>query len=214
MLALAIIAVLLILFLCIPVGADIRYEDDFQLRLKIGFLRLPLLPAKGKGKQKEKKNEQDDSTGKQDKKKKDAKAKKKLKFTLQDILALLRIAFAALGRFRRSLSIDLFRLHILVAAPDPYDAVVRFGALNAALGVLAAPAHKALKIRKEDVRTDVNVQSAEGAISLQLVATLQIWEILRIVLCAAYALLCWWLNKKKAEKAGKTEEIVQEESAS
>ena len=56
MLALAIIAVLLVLFLCIPVGADIRYEDDFQLRLKIGFLRLPLLPAKGKGKQKEKKN--------------------------------------------------------------------------------------------------------------------------------------------------------------
>ena len=135
-------------------------------------------------------------------------------FTLQDILALLRIALTALGRFRRSLSIDLLRLHILVAAPDPYDAVVRFGALNAALGVLAGPAHKALKFRKEDVRTDVNVQSEEGSISLQLVATLQIWEILRIVFCAAYALACWWLGKKRAAKAPKTEETVQEESTS
>lgn len=214
MLALAIIAVLLILFLCIPVGADIRYEDDFQLKLKIGFLRYALLPAKDKKKQKEKKNQQSDSAENPEKKKKDAPAKKKLKFTLQDIQELLRIAFAALGRFRRSLSIDLFRLHILVAAPDPYDAVVRFGALNAALGVLAGPAHKALKIRKEDIRTDVNVQSAEGAVSLQLVATLQIWEILRIALCAAYALLRWWLNKKKAAKAAKTEETVQKESVS
>ena len=214
MLALAIIAVLLILFLCIPVGVDVSYEDDFRLRLKIGFLRLPLLPAKDKGKQKEKKKKQQKSAEKQENNKTDKTAKKKLKFSLQDVFELLRIAFAVLGRFRRSLSIDLFRLHILVAAPDPYDAVVRFGALNAALGVLAAPAHKALKIRKEDVRTDVNVQSAQGAISLQLVATLQIWEILRIALCAAYALLCWWLNKKKAAKAAKTEETVQEESAS
>ena len=215
MVALGIILVLLILLLLLPVGVDVSYDGALAVRVKIGPLKFTLIPSKPK-------KERPPKAEKQKKQKKPSlrkiekqRAKKKLKLTVQDILDLVRIGLQALGRFRRSLSIDLFRLHILVAADDPYDAVMRYGALNAGLGTLSPAAHTALKFRREDVRTDVDVQGAEGSLELQIIATLQIWEILRIALCGGFSFLSWYLNLKKAEKA-RTEinQHTQEEKAS
>ena len=212
MLALGIILVLLILLLILPVGADVSYDGELRVRLKIGPLKFTLIPSKPKKERPPKAKKQKKPSLRKIEKQ---RAKKKLKLTVQDILDLVRIGLQALGRFRRSLSIDLFRLHILVAADDPYDAVMRYGALNAGLGALSPAAHEALKFRREDVRTDVEVQGAEGSLELQIIATLQIWEILRIALCGGFSFLSWYLNLKKAEKA-RTEinQNTQEEKAS
>ena len=208
MLAVCIILVVLLLLLIIPVGADVRYEEAFSLRLKIGPLKFTLIPGKKKPKKKPEKKPSGHKVGK-------AKEKPKQKLTVQDILTLSRIGLDALGRLRRSLSIDLFRLHVLVAAPDPYDAVIRYGALNAGLGVLSPAVLRALRFRREDVRTDVDVQGSEGSIDFRLQATLQIWEVLWIALCAGWAFLKWNAQRKKSAKAGKkVKETIQEEKAS
>ena len=203
-----IILVLLLLLLIVPVGADVRYEDAVTLKLKIGLLKVTLIPGKKNKAPKEKKQKSGRKVGK-------AKEKPKQKLTVQDILTLARIGLDALGRLRRSLSIDVLRLHVRVSADDPYDAVIRYGALNAGLGALAPLAHQALHIRNEDVRTDVDVQGGEGDIDFRLQATLQIWEILWIALCAGFAFLKWNAQRKKSAKADKkVKETIQEEKAS
>jgi len=209
LLALVIIFTLLLLLFILPVGVDLRYEDAFALKLKIGPLRCDLLPKKKEKSEKpkkEKKNKKPEAS---------KKSKKRPKLRAGDVMELCRIALKALGRFRRSLSIDRLRLYILVAAEDPYDAVLRYGALNAGLGVLAPLAHNALKIRNEDVRTNVDVQGQKGWLELQLIATLQVWEILQIALCAGFAFLSWSSARKKAAKAAENQkDTSQEEIAS
>ena len=199
MLVLGIILILLILLLITPVGVDLRYDGALRVRLKFGILHFTLFPGK------------ENKTPKEKKKPEKEKKQPGPKPTLQEILELVRIALQALGRFRRRLSIDLLRLYVLVAADDPYDAVLRYGALNAGLGVLAPLAHNALKIRSEDVRTNVDVQGTKSSAECHVIATLQIWEILWIAICFACAFLSWNGKRKKKLKAVET---IQEEKAS
>jgi len=202
LLVLCIILLLLLLFLILPVGVHLRCEDDFSLKLQIGPLGIPLLPRRK-------------AKAEKVKAKKPKEKKEKPKLTVRDLLDLAAIGMKALGRLRRSLSIDLFRLHVLVSAADPYDAVLRYGALNAGLGALSPAAHKALRIRTEDVQTAVDVQGGEGRVTAELKATLQIWEILWIALCAGIAFLKWRAARKKAAKMNETSnETIREEKAS
>ncbi len=203
MLAIAIIFAVILLILCIPVGADAAFDGKtFSLKLVIGPLRLGVLPARAKKEKrpkppKEKKKKQTSETG--------AEPKAKPKLKLDDILALARIGLAALGRFRRSLSLDVLTLHITAGAPDPYDAVMQYNYLNTGLGVLWPLLNRAFKIRERDVRTALDIGAdgiaAEGCVK----ATLQIWEIFHIANCALYALAKWYLAKRRAEKTAAAE---------
>lgn len=209
MLALAIILAILLLILCIPVGVDVRYIERFQADVKIGPFGLSLYPRKPRPPKVHEQPEPAESDAAEKPK------KKRIKLTLRDIPELLRIAFDALRRFRRRLSIDLLMLHVLVAAEDPYDAVVRFGSLNAALGALSGPAHRALKIRREDVQTFVDVQEKKCIIEFRIKASIQIWEALGVALFTGYAAIVWFIRKKRAaKKAAHVEENMQEEKAS
>ena len=208
MLALAIILAILLLILCIPVGVDVRYIERFQADVTIGPFGFALYPRKPRPPKEHEQPEAVESDAAE-------KPKKRIKLTLRDIPELLRIAFDALRRFRRRLSIDLLMLHVLVAAEDPYDAVVCFGSLNAALGALSGPAHRALKIRREDVQTFVDVQEKKSVIEFRIKASIQIWEALGVALCTGYAAIVWYIRKKRAaKKAAHVEENMQEEKAS
>ena len=197
LLALIIILVLLILFLILPVGADAAYDGAvFILKAKAGPIKLQLLPKKEKppGAAGEEKPKQK----KEKKQKREEEHKPKPKLTLDDIFELAGIALKALGRFRRSLSIDTFMLHLAAAAPDPYDAVLLFGRVNAGLSALAPLLHRALKIREEDIKTCVDTEPGTMFLEAHIVVTLQIWEILSIAFSAGFAALRW-LGKKKKE---------------
>lgn len=214
MLALIIILVLLILFLILPVGADAAYDGAvFTLKAKAGPIKRQLLPkkekppdAEGEEEQKPKKEKKQKEKKKKEKeqKEKEQEDKPKPKLTLDDIFELAGIALKALGRFRRSLSVDTFMLHLAAAAQDPYDAVLLFGRVNAGLSALSPLLHRALKIREEDIKTCVDTQPGDMFLEARVVVTIQIWEILYIAFSAGFAALRW-LGKKKKEtrKLGK-----------
>jgi len=199
LIALIIILALILLILCLSVGADAAYDSSgFTLKIVIGPFRKTLLPAKKKKPKKEKEPKEEP----EEKPEKDEKPKTGLPFriTLSDIRELLGIVFRLLGRLRRALSIDRFMLHLLVTADDPYDAVTRFGVINALLSALDGPAHRALKIRDEDIQTCVDFEEEDMIVEARIVLTLQIWEILYAVLCAGCAAAIWFLRKKREEK--------------
>lgn len=198
MIALCVILVLLLLFLIIPVGVDVAFADGvFSLKAKIAFLHIGILPRKPKP-PKEKKAAEDKP--KEEKPKKEKKSKPKMKIGLEDIKTLLQIALKLLGRLRRKLSIDLFKLYVTVAADDPYDAVMRYGYLNAFLGSLSPLCRNAFKVRETDIKTAVDMEDGEMLIDARFVATYQIWELLYIALCAGFAALKWFLPKRKEMK--------------
>lgn len=194
MLALIIVLVLLILFLILSVGVDAAYDGAvFSLKAKAGPVKIKILPRKEKppeteGEEKEKKEK---------KQKREEEHKPKQKLRLGDILELARIGFKTLGRFRRSLSVDVFMLHVAAAAADPYDAVLLFGRVNAGLSALSPLLHRALKIREEDIRTSVDTEPGTLFFEARVVVTLQIWEIIYIAFSAGFAFLCWSIQRKK-----------------
>lgn len=207
MIALIIILAVILLLLFMPVGVDAAYlGGNFTLAAKIGFLRLNLVPGKGH-KEKKPKKEKPEKEKKQKKKKEKAKDKPKRKLTKDDILSIAKIALKMLGRFRRKLCFDELMLHLTVAMDDPCDTVTRYGQINAAISGLLPPLHKAFRIRKEDIGTAMDFFGDRMSADAKVTATLRIWEILYIVICAGAASLVWWLRRrrriKKEEKAQK-----------
>ncbi len=200
MLALGIIAAVIILILITPVGADAAFGGDgpFSLKLVIGPLRLTVLPPKPKKEKKAKK------------KPADGEKKPKPKLALGDIFALAKIALAALGRFRRRLSLDVLTLHLTAGAPDPYDAVMQYNYLNTGLGVLWPLLNRAFNIRRRDVRTALDIGAEGLAAEGRVKATLRIGQILHIANCALYALIKWYLPRRRAEKAAEKAAAAEE----
>ena len=196
MLALIISVVLLILFLILPVGVDAAYDGAvFALKAKAGLIKIRILPKKEKPPEEE--GEEKPKPKKEKKQKREKEHKPKQKLTLDDILELAGIGLKALGRFRRSLSVDKLMLHMAAAAPDPYDAVLLYGRVNAGLSALSPLLHRALKIREEDIRTAVDTEPGTMLIEARVVVTLQIWEILYIAFSAGFAALRWLGKRKK-----------------
>ena len=201
MIALIIILAILLLILCLSVGVDAAYDSGgFVLKLKLGPVRLTVLPKSGKKPKQE--HTPKPKPEPKEKAEKEEKPKKGLPFkiTLSDIRELLGILFRMLGRLRRGLSVDVFMLHLLVTSEDPYDAVKLFGNVNAVLSALSGPAHRALKIRSEDIQTCVDFEEETMIVEARIVLTLQIWEILYAVLCAGCAAAVWFLRKKREDK--------------
>ncbi len=210
MLVIGIIVVILVLILILPVGADAAYADNmFSLSIKAGPFRIGILPSKHKDGDKKakkpakakktKKTKKDENSG-SDAQDKGAK-KPKMKLRFDDIMGIVRIGLSALGRFRRSISIDLLKLHLVTAGPDPYSAVMSYGYINAAVGAALPLLHKAFKVKKEDYASDVDFESDKLKIDLRAVLSVRIWEILLIVLCAAFGFVKWMLRRKRRLKA-------------
>ncbi len=197
MLAWIIVLAVLLLLLMLPIGADAAFGDDgFSLELKLGPLRRQLLPSqKPKAKNAKKKKRRDASVSADEK-----KPKRKMKLTLDDILELLHIALKTLDRFRLHLSVDLFQLHWIAGAEDPYDAVLQFGRVNEALGLLRPSAHRVLNVRRDDLLTELDFAADRPKISGRIILSIQIWEIILLALCAGGSAAGWYIRKRRLQR--------------
>ena len=190
-----IIVIVLLLFLMLPVGVDAAYrQDTLFLNIKLGLLRFRILPVKDLPKAHDKKKKKKDS-------KDGRKQKSKLRPGKDDIVDGLRLVLGLLSRFRRHLSADLLRLHFVCAAPDPYDAVMQYGYVNAGFSLLSPLLHRILNIRDEEIVLDLDVTAEKLGIDARLVMTLQIWEIFYLGFYGGIGFLRWFLAFRKAAKA-------------
>ena len=203
------IGLVILLILAFPVGIDAAYDgEDRFIKLKLGPFRRTLLP-----KAKKKRPKRDKKTKPKPKPEADDEAaeKKKKRFSLDDCLTLAEIGLDALHRIRMHLSVDRFVLYWTAAATDPYDAVMQYGRVNAAIGALMAKAHNALRIRDEDVRTEIDLTAARPEIRTRLVLSIQIWEILLVIAVAGAAGLRWIIKRKRSERAA-SDDAAEERS--
>ena len=196
-----IIIAIFVLIGCIPVGVDAVYrENDLALRLKIGFVRVQVLPAKPKKKQAAWKKAK--AAQKKQPSKAPAKPKKQFrmpKLTLQDIFALLDLACDTLGNLRRKLRVEVLVLHVTLDGSDPAKAAMLYGRSWAVLGALTPKLDQLFVIKKRDIQPILDYNEKEMKIDAHLALTITIGRAVSLAVRAGVRFLRLWINKKKTE---------------
>ena len=194
-----IVIAVFVLIGCIPVGVDARYmENELSLRLKIGLLKMQILPAKPKkaAPKKEKKAAKKAAASQ-----KPEKPKKKAlmpKLTLSDILALVNLACDTLGDLRRKLRVEVLTLHVVLGGDDPAKVAMQYGSAWAVIGMLNPKLDQLFVIKKRDIQPILDYNEKEMKLDAQLVLTITIGRAICLALRALVRFLKLWLNKKKA----------------
>ncbi|MCR5663893.1 MAG: hypothetical protein K6G17_03325 [Oscillospiraceae bacterium] len=207
---LGVIVLIIIGINLISVGADVAYEGG-QLRLaaKVIGIEIQLLPKKESDEPKPKKEKKE----KKPKKKKKPKEEKKepaekekglpLGLSVEELLELAKKALGRLARFPRKICIDRFLLHYTAAGDDPYNTARTFGTVNEVLSVLLPLARSAFRVRKSDVRTDVDFTLDKMQLDFGLGLHFRIGQLVGTLFSTAFAALGVIVRSKIRQKKEK-----------
>ena len=206
---LAVIFAVLILIGCIPVGVDVRYDQNgAAVTAKAGFLKIQILPKKKKEKpekpkkekpKKEKKKAKPD--GKKDASEKSGETEKKkpslLANGVDSVLELLDIVSDTLGNLRRKLRVNTLRLFVTYGGSDPAKAAIGYGRAWAVIGAISPYLERFFVIKKRDIRPVLEYNSDRMQIDAQLTLTITIGRILALAARAGIRFLKFMANNKK-----------------
>ena len=213
----AIIVGVFVLIGMIPVGVDAQYlDDEAKVLLKIGPVRVQVLPAKPK-KQRARKPKWK-AAGKAAEKtaqaaQKEASqpaAKKKFampKLSLSDILALVDLACDTLGDLRRKIRVEELMLHVTLDGSDPAKAAVLYGRSWAVLGAMTPQLERLFVIKKRDIQPVLDYNEKEMKVQARLVLTITIGRTLALGLRAGARFLKLWIEKKKAVQTNESSSV-------
>lgn len=213
MIVLLVIVALLVLLLIIPFGVSARYVDgEASVAARVLCFSIKLFPQKEK-KEKEKKPKKAKKP-KKTKDKPEKEPKKRSKPTLDELIQLLKIGLDALSRFKRKLTVNKFMLHLVVAAEDPFDATVIYGAVNAGIGLVESMRGKSFNVRQCDIQTALDYNATEPRADAELTVTISLGRILAVALAAGWGLMKFKMRAAKQKAAAKAEEERKESNGS
>ena len=181
----SILAFILLISL-LRVGVSAEYSADGVIaKVHIGPVSITLYPQ-------EKKKE---------KKKKPKEKKKEPKPGLfEDLKSQLPAIKKALSRLKRKLLIKELTIYYLAAGPDPAAAALTFGGVYAGYGIITAILENNFRIKKRDLRANVDFEAQEPYIYIKARLSLAIWE----AVYAAFNLVMSMATGKKIHKKPNT----------
>ena len=196
---LLVIAAVLLLIGCIPVGVDARYgADGVFLAAKLGPFRLQLLPQKPK-KKKKKPAKQPSAEKPAEKKPAEKKQNPLLSGGVDGLMQLLDLAFDTLGNLRRKLRVDALTLHVTVpGGDDPAKAAMSYGRAWAVIGALTPALERLFVIKKRDIRPELDYNETKMKADAHLVTSITIGRSLALALRAGVGFLKILNERKKA----------------
>ena len=196
---LLVIAAVLVLIGCIPVGVDARYgAAGVFLAAKLGPVQLQLLPQKPK-KKKKKPAKQPPAVKPAEKKPAEKKQNPLLSGGVDGLLQLLTLALDTLGDLRRKLRVNALMLHVTVPGGDaPAKAAMNYGRAWAAIGALTPAMERLFVIKKRDIQPELNYNETQMKVDAHLVTTITIGRSLALALRAGVGFLKILNERKKA----------------
>ena len=167
----ALILAALLLLGQIRFGAQVLYSSaGVKLKLKIGPVKITLLPQKEK-KRPEKKPK---------KPKKPKKAAEGPPLGPEEIIALVKqalpVALEAAGRLKRKIRVDRLYLDVAVGGEDPAAAATAYGGLNAAIGMIWPLVEQNLHVKDRRIRTRADFLETCTRVDLDAAATLTVGQ--------------------------------------
>ena len=203
---LAILVGLITLIMLIPIGADLRYEDEvIRVSAKAAGIKIQLIPKKKREPKPEKPEEKPkpEPEPKEEKPKK-AKKKRSLSFNAEEILDLLKLVLKSFGRFGRKFRVERFVLHWTAAGSDPYLVARTFSVVNAGLSQLAPICTERFHCRDSSVWTDIDFVSDRMFFEFGLTMTIRIGQIIGTGLrIGAGALMILLRSKRRVKREEK-----------
>ena len=172
---LLIIAGVLFLIGCIPVGVRFAYDGTVSLKLIIAFLKLQLVPkkeltpkqkakaerkkakkaakkAKKKAEAKKKKQAQSLIAKPPEEPKKPPQPKKSLPDKLEGLLPWAKLGLSFVGEFvHRKLTVKIFRLRVKLAGADPAKVAETVGKAWEIIGITNPILDRAFRVRQRDI---------------------------------------------------------------
>lgn len=205
MIVLLVIVAVLVLLLVLPFGFTARYVDgEASVAARVLCFDIKLFPRKEKPK-KEKKAKKP-KKAKKEKEKPEKEPKKRPKLSPDELLQLLKLGLDALARFKRKITVNKLMLHLVVAAEDPFDATMIYGAVNAGLGIIEGMKGRAFKVSQYDIKTALDFDSTEPRADAELTMTISLGRILAVVFAAGWGFLKIKMRVAKKNAAAKAEE--------
>ena len=205
---LLVIAAVLFLIGCIPVGGDVRYgEGGLTVKAKIGLLRLQLLPKTKKKQKKQKK-----AAAKKPKKPAEPKPKGDEKRSIQlggidGILQILELVSDTLGDLRRKLRVDALMLHVTFNGSDPAQAAMNYGRAWAVIGAVTPTLERLFVIKKRDIQPILDYNETEMKAEAHLILTITIGRILSLACKAGFRGLGILKELKKGGAANESSSV-------
>ena len=153
---LAVIVLVLFLIGQVRLGGQAEFSaEGFFLWVRLGKLRIKILPAKPK-EEKEEKPKKKKKPKRPKEEKEPTPLPEKIGGALEYAKELLPVALEAAGGLLRGLRVDVLRLELTAGSPDPADAAMVYGQANAALGALWHPLTRAFKVKDGSARVKLD----------------------------------------------------------
>ena len=198
-LAVLILAVVLLT----PVGADIGYiGGELRLAARLDGFTLQLLPRKpgDPNKPKKEKKPKEPKEPQEERPAREPKPGRKLSFTKDELLELAKKAIRGPGKFGK-LTVRRFMLHYVAAGEDPYDTVMTYNFVNAALCVLAPLCAACFRVRGEtDVRTYIDFTIDKTRVDFEISITLRLIQAVHALLAVAFGALGVLIRSKRRQR--------------
>ena len=197
---LLIIALLLVLLCRTRAGVWAAFDGGvFRLDVKIGLLRLHILPAKPKKPKAEKKK-------KEKSKKKPKKEKPKRSIAWEDIQNALHTLLPALGRalrrIGRGVQLKPLRLSLVLGGQeDPAASAQLYGELQAAVWGGMPQLERLVDVRNPYIHTDVDFTAPNAAVEGEIGVSFRIGTLIAVGVGLAIPALKWFLRWRKRSKA-------------
>lgn len=192
---LIIILALLLLVLCLPVGADVGYCDgDLRAWLRIGGRLLQLYPPKPKAKKQPKPEREDKPKTEQPKKKRALPD-----VSRDEVMDAVSLAVKSVKKLRFHL--HKLKLHFISAFSDPYQTAMVFGYANGAVSALGLE-----HLQQADIQIGADFEGESLHLDGYLSVTVRIYYICKLVCCfiAGALPILWRRNKRlKSEQRSK-----------
>lgn len=200
---LAVIVLLIVLLCWTRVGAWAAFGGGvLRLDVKIGLLRVHILPAGPKKPKAEKPKKEKPKKEKKRPEKEPEGEKPKLSFTLEDgkdaLRTLLPPLKRALARLGRGIRIKPLRLSLVLGGrEDPAASAQLYGEIQAAVWTGMPLLEKLLDIRDPFIHTDVDFSAPAAAVEGEAGITLHIGTLLAVGFGLAFPALRWFLRWRK-----------------
>lgn len=183
---------------CILVGVDVGFDGELRLAIKIGFIRVHLLPSKPKKPKKQKKKQPAAKKPAQ----KPAAAPKKPLFSgdPKELRALLQLGVQTLGDLRRKLRVEVLTLFVYFGGgDDPAKNAIAYGRAWAVIGSITPLLDQLFVIQKRRIEPRFAPQEDKLRVEWRIVLTITIGRALAIGIRAGLGFLRIVSNKKKGD---------------
>lgn len=167
---LGVIAAVVILLLCLPVGVDAGYCDkQLTLRLRLGAVTIGLYPTKPKKRRKKKQEPQPEAVSGETP---PAPQKTLPDVTKEEVLAAGRLLLRSVQKLK--FRIRRLKLHFVSAFEDPYTTAMVYGYANAGVSALQLQ-----RIKGADIRLGADFSATQCQLDGEISVTIRIWYLMK-----------------------------------